>query len=465
MSSEALDSPEGTKVPLIDKNDPLKNPEEDAPKSRSSSKSDLSRSSEGHGSAKSHKSNGHLPSERGSIPNGNSLQNGTVSSSNSVRSRHVVMEQVAPSTSSILAERAPDDWKLSLNTFTSKKHGKQADDKKLPRRIRRYYKRQDELIDAFEDMMLEVDDAMEVAHEQSKIGRLATHLARATFFINLMLLIGKAVAAGLSGSLSIISAVIDSGVDLVSGALMWWSNQAMKERDPYTYPQGKTKLEPIAIVILSVIMALASVQMIRESVEKIINYSSNPSAGPTVGLAAIIICCCTVVIKLILYLVCRKVQNPTIQALAQDHRNDVLSNTVALVCGVIGTQLWNYADPIGAIVISLYIMGSWFTTGWEQIKMLTGHTARPDFLKKITWISLNHHPKILFIDTVRVYHFGNNFIVEVDVVLPEDLNMRESHDIGESLQLKIERLNEVERAFVHLDYECDHDPRSEHKVV
>jgi len=101
----------------------------------------------------------------------------------------------------------------------------------------------------------------------------------------------------------------------------------------------------------------------------------------------------------------------------------------------------------------------------EQIKLLTGHTARPDFLKKITWIALNHHPDILLIDTVRVYHFGNNFLVEVDIVLPEHMSLRQSHDIGESLQLKIERLEEVERAFVHLDYECEHDPNSEHKVV
>ena len=54
-----------------------------------------------------------------------------------------------------------------------------------------------------------------------------------------MLLIGKAVAAGLTGSLSVISAVIDSGVDLVSGALMWWSSKAIKNRDLYQYPQGQ----------------------------------------------------------------------------------------------------------------------------------------------------------------------------------------------------------------------------------
>ncbi len=97
--------------------------------------------------------------------------------------------------------------------------------------------------------------------------------------------------------------------------------------------------------------------------------------------------------------------------------------------------------------------------------MLTGHTASPGFLKMITWIALNHHPKVQQIDTVRAFHFGNNFLVEVDIVLPEDMKLRQSHDIGESLQLKLERLPEVERAFVHLDYESDHHPNSEHKVV
>jgi len=53
-----------------------------------------------------------------------------------------------------------------------------------------------------------------------------------------LLLCGKLAAAILSGSLSVITSVIDSAVDLASGILMWWSNRAMKYRDPYLYPQG-----------------------------------------------------------------------------------------------------------------------------------------------------------------------------------------------------------------------------------
>ena len=97
--------------------------------------------------------------------------------------------------------------------------------------------------------------------------------------------------------------------------------------------------------------------------------------------------------------------------------------------------------------------------------MLTGHTARPEFLKRITWIALNHHPDITYIETVRAFHFGNNFLVEIDIVLPGDMNLHQAHDIGETLQSKLERLEEVERAFVHLDYEPFHDTTTEHKVV
>ena len=36
----------------------------------------------------------------------------------------------------------------------------------------------------------------------------------------------------------------------------------------------------------------------------------------------------------------------------------------------IGYKYWAFADPIGAIVISFYIMGSWFSTGWRKISIL-----------------------------------------------------------------------------------------------
>ena len=53
-----------------------------------------------------------------------------------------------------------------------------------------------------------------------------------------MLLIAKSVAVGLSSSIAIISSLVDSAVDLLSGIIIWWTSRAMKKKNIYTYPEG-----------------------------------------------------------------------------------------------------------------------------------------------------------------------------------------------------------------------------------
>nr|KAG5698976.1 hypothetical protein BaRGS_033489 [Batillaria attramentaria] len=238
-------------------------------------------------------------------------------------------------------------------------------------------------------------------------------------------------------------------------------------------------MEPLAIVVLSVIMSLASFQVIIESVQKIIGYTSDKSTIPTFEVPTIVITASTVVAKLGLFLLCYlvgrkyKLLSGSVGVLTQDHRNDMLSNTVALICGYLGSREFAdkvgednvvYIDPAGAIIIGAYILVCWWQTGLEQIRMLTGITAKPDFLSKITWVCLNHSPHITKIDTVRAFHFGSRFLVEVDIVLPKDMTLGSTHEIGESLQQKLERLKEVERAFVHVDWETEHRPEVEHRI-
>lgn len=68
----------------------------------------------------------------------------------------------------------------------------------------------------------------------------------------------------------------------------------------------------------------------------------------------------------------------------------------------------------------------------------------------------------LVIAFVSLKCFMRTVNVEMEIVLPADMTVRESHDIALILQHKIERLSEVERAFVHVD----HNKRDglEHKI-
>ena len=52
---------------------------------------------------------------------------------------------------------------------------------------------------------------------------------------------------------------------------------------------------------------------------------------------------------------------------------------------------------------------------------------------------------------------------QIDIVLPPSTPLQLAHDIGESLEIKVEDLECVERAFVHLDFEWLHKP--EHRDI
>lgn len=96
------------------------------------------------------------------------------------------------------------------------------------------------------------------------------YLAVIVTIVNLFFLVIQGVAVYLSGSYSVISSLVDAACDLVTSATIWITNRMMKRRDPYNYPRGRTRLEPIALIIISIIMGVASVQIIIQSLEAII---------------------------------------------------------------------------------------------------------------------------------------------------------------------------------------------------
>jgi hypothetical protein len=110
----------------------------------------------------------------------------------------------------------------------------------------------------------------------------------------------------------------------------------------------------------------------------------------------------------------------------------------------------------------VYIIHSWYETAKEQIEQLTGKCAPVEFIDELYTIATTFDSKIILVDVVRAYHFGPKFLVELEVVLPRDTPLVDSHDLGMELQYEIESRPQVERCFVHIDYESR--PYDEHVV-
>ncbi|KAF4498022.1 Metal tolerance 3 [Fusarium agapanthi] len=64
------------------------------------------------------------------------------------------------------------------------------------------------------------------------------------------------------------------------------------------------------------------------------------------------------------------------------------------------------------------------------------------------------------VDTVRAYYSGPRLVAEVDIVIDRNERVEVAHDVAEDLQIKLEKLPVIERAFVHIDYETSHALRN-----
>ncbi|KAK4380717.1 hypothetical protein RND71_002579 [Anisodus tanguticus] len=324
-----------------------------------------------------------------------------------------------------------------------------------------YYEKQFETLKSFEEVDSIVasdcidDENLEEQDQHERAMKISN-------YANVLLLALKIYATVKSGSLAIAASTLDSLLDLMAGGILWLSHLSMKDINIYKYPIGKLRVQPVGIIIFAAVMATLGFQVLIQAVEKLVENNSpeKMTSDQLVWLYAIMIT--ATMVKLALWLYCRSSGNNIVRAYAKDHYFDVVTNVVGLVAAVLGDKFYWWIDPVGALILAVYTITNWSGTVLENAVSLVGQSAPPEYLQKLTYLVIRH-PKVKRIDTVRAYTFGALYFVEVDIELPEDLPLKEAHTIGETLQIKLEKLPEVERAFVHLDFECEHKP--EHSVL
>lgn len=332
------------------------------------------------------------------------------------------------------------------------------------RPVRRFYTNQNEFLESLKKLssVTAEDDEEE---KPSTAAYLAIQISLALTFVLLAMKLFSAVS---SGSVAIIASSVDSMLDILSQGTLLLTSRLMLAWDPIRFPRGKNKLEPVAVLIFSCLMGACAIFLFYTSTMDLVDGIENGGRMVNLDAVSTTLLSLVIVIQFIMYIYCRKVASMNIpgassaDALAQDHFNDVMINIMSLFPALIASNVDNawFCDPIGCQVLSIYIVIRWTISGYEQMPALIGQSAPPEFLNQLNYLAGTHDPRILKIDTILAYHAGPRYQCEVHIVLPADMSLKDGHDIGEELEKKIERLDDVEMAFVHLDYEWNH--RMEH---
>jgi len=311
------------------------------------------------------------------------------------------------------------------------------------KKIQAFYELQNENI---ERMLMPVDEHVRQAREEAGADHLKFKIAvNGSFAANLILAGLQLYGAIASGSLSLFTTMADAIFDPLSNVTLILSNRAVNSVDPRRFPSGKARIETAGNIVFCFLMTSVSFILIVLSAKELAEGSdqeTTPLHVPSV--IAVCVAFCT---KFALFLYCWALRNKysQIRILWEDHRNDLFINGFGVLTSVGGSKLRWWIDPMGAIILSCLISFLWLRTAYSEFQLLIGVSADTNTLQLLTYISMTHSPHILGLDTVRAWHSGPRLIVEVDIVLDERMALRDSHDIAEALQTKLESLPDVER--------------------
>ena len=293
----------------------------------------------------------------------------------------------------------------------------------------------------------------DVQKEREKAARKAKWAININVIANIILLAGKIIAAFYSGSLSLIASLVDSALDLLCTMIVWTTNRLVQWRLntlQKKFPVGRRRLEPLGILVFSIIMVISFAQILQESVEKIMPLHGTAEALPPIAVGALL---STIIVKGIIGLGCMKIKTTQVQALAQDCKTDVIFNTLSLLFPFIGAKagIW-WLDPAGAGLLSLFIIYDWGQTTFENVTRLSGEAASEELRKKLMYMAYRFSPVVDGFKSMTAYHAGDGIWAEFDLLMSESTRLNRCHDIAETLQYCAEALPEVDRAFVSIDY-------------
>ncbi|KZT71030.1 hypothetical protein DAEQUDRAFT_724785 [Daedalea quercina L-15889] len=354
----------------------------------------------------------------------------------------------------------PDPFML-LAAYKSEEELATLRQKKAGNRLVKYHRKQNDLINSF---LKSMDEHTEEAKAEEETVRLPITIAIWTSLIgNFVLCVLQLYAAITSASLSLIATSVDAVFDFGSNVVLFWLHRKALSMDTNKWPVGGARLETIGNIVYGAMMSSVNLVVLIESVQEFIKHSDTEDKFHIPSLIAV---GAALGAKILLFLYCSSYrrQSSQVQVLWEDHRNDIFINGFGLVMSAGGSKWIWWLDPLGGMILAVGVILMWGITIYEQFGLLAGKSAPHEFTQLIIYKAATFSDEIEKIDTVRAYHSGPNYFVEVDIVMDANTPLWLAHDISQQLQDKIETLPNVERAFVHVDHEATHPPEHRKNV-
>lgn len=263
-------------------------------------------------------------------------------------------------------------------------------------------------------------------------------LRRATYasvLVASILIVIKAIAWVLTGSVSILASLVDSLMDMVASAINLFAVAHSLVPADREHRFGHGKVESLAGLGQSLFIFASAVFLIISAADRL----QNPKELGELGLGTGVIIA-SMVLTVLLLLFQRHVVNRTgslaVKADALHYRADLYTNAAILIALVLSIYGYSFFDAIFAIIIAIYIVYSAWDIAYDAVQILLDHELPEEEREHITNIA-EAVPRVKGIHELRTRRSGVTRFIQLHIDLDGAMTLKEAHQVADRVEAAI----------------------------
>ena len=277
-------------------------------------------------------------------------------------------------------------------------------------------------------------------------------LSKLALFINALLAVVKIAAGVLGNSYVLIADGIESTADIFSSAVVWgglrWAVMPADENHPY----GHGKAEPVASILVSLLLLGAAMVIAVQSVHEIMTPHRTPAWFTLPLLLAVIIT--KEALFRFAFRAGHSLESTALKSDAWHHRSDALTSAAAFVgiaIALAGGPGYESADDWAALVACGVIV-------WNSLRLLRAAldeimdaAVSPAIVDEVRRLAANVEG-VLEIEKCRIRKIGLHLALDIHVVVDGNLSVRRGHEIAHLVKNRLlESQHRINDVIVHVE--------------
>ena len=254
---------------------------------------------------------------------------------------------------------------------------------------------------------------------------------------NILLALLKTAVGILGHSPALLADGINSTSDVVYNIVVSIFVRAAHKPADDEHPYGHTQFESVGALVVGAFIITTAVTIFWDSIDSLFDFFKGTSEFTGSASFTLYVALFTVLLKGILTIYTRKVgdrtNNPSIIALAQDHRNDIFSAS-AVVVGITMSQLgYHWVDPLAGALVAVVILRTGLGILRDSTDDLMDTLPGQALNEKIKELAVQV-PGVEAIESVKAHRFGQFLVINLTIFVDGKISVDEGNAIADRVE-------------------------------